>query len=104
MAELSPAQTLDAIYESSAGIRLEMIYSPTIRGELRKRWAHRLGGINLLAPPAADEIQALREELALYAHASQDCHHLDIARIRRDLRRLRELCRRYQALAKAPSK
>jgi hypothetical protein len=97
--DLSPDRTFDAIYATAAGIRLELIYSPVITGELRKRWANRLGGINFLSLGAAAEIQDLRNELALHEPDWHDSLHLEIARIRHGLWRLRELCRRYQALA-----
>ena len=104
IAELSPAQTLDAMYESAAGIRLELIYSPSIGGELRKRWANRLGDINLLAPTAAAEIQELRNELALYERDWHDSLHLEIAQIRHGLWRLRELCRRHQQFSRSAAR
>jgi hypothetical protein len=100
IAELSPAQTLDAIYEAAAAIRLELIYSPSIGGDLRKRWASRLGDINLLTPAAAAEIQELRNELALHESDWHDSLHLEIAQIRHGLWRLRELCLRHQALSR----
>jgi hypothetical protein len=99
IADLSPEQTLDAIYECAAAIRLELIYSPSIGGELRKRWANRLGDINLLTPAAAAEIQELRNELARYESDWHDALHLEIAQIRHGLWRLRELCQRHQQLA-----
>jgi hypothetical protein len=99
IAELSPEQTLDAIYGGAAAIRLELIYSPSISGDLRKRWANRLGNINLLTPTAAAEIQQLRNELALYESDWHDALHLEIAHVRHGLWRLRELCLRHQAFA-----
>jgi hypothetical protein len=99
IADLSPQQTLDAIYAGAAAIRLDVIYSPSIGGDLRKRWANRLGDINLLTPTAAAEIQALRNELALYESDRHDALHLEIAHIRHGLWRLRELCLRHQQFA-----
>jgi hypothetical protein len=99
IAGLSPEQTLEAIYEGAAAIRLDLIYSPSIGGNLRKRWANRLGDINLLTPTAAAEIQQLRNELALYESDWHDALHLEIAHVRHGLWRLRELCLRHQALA-----
>jgi hypothetical protein len=99
IADLSPEQTLAAIYECVAAIRLELIYCPSIGGDLRKRWANRLGDINLLKPAAAAEIQELRNELALYESDWHDALHLEIAHIRHGLWRLRELCVRHQQFA-----
>jgi hypothetical protein len=100
IAELSPGQTLDAIYEGAAAIRLELIYSPSIGGDLRKRWANRLGDISLLAPTAAAEIQGLRNELAQHESDWHDSLHLEIAQIRHGLWRLRQLCLRHQELSR----
>jgi hypothetical protein len=99
IAELSPEQTLDAIYEGAAAIRLELIYSASVAGDLRKRWANRLGDISLLTPTAAAEIQQLRNEVALYESDWHDALHLEIAHIRHGLWRLRELCVRHQQFA-----
>jgi hypothetical protein len=104
IADLSPAQTLDAMYEGAAGIRLELIYSPSIDGDLRKRWSNRLGDIKLQAPAAAAEIQQLRSELALYESDWHNSLHLEIAQIRHGLWRLRELCLRHQHFSQSAVK
>ena len=104
IADLPAEQTVAAIYEGAAAVRLELIYSPSIGGELRKRWAKRLGDINLLAPNAAAEIQQLRNELALHETDWHDSLHLEIARVRHGLWRLRELCLRHQQFSQSAMK
>jgi len=87
-------QTVSAIYECAADIRLELIYCPTLSGHLRKRWSHRLGDINLRAASAAAEIHNLRDDLAAYEAACDTGLAADVAEIRGRLRQLRELCLR----------
>src|SRR5262245_3180017 len=55
IAELSAEQTVDEMYRTAVEVRLDLIYCPTLDGGLRKRWANRLGDINLSAPAAAAE-------------------------------------------------
>jgi hypothetical protein len=98
---LSPQQTLDAMYECAVEIRLDLIYCPVLSGHLRKRWANRLGEINLQGETAAAEIHHLRDDLAAYEAACGDTIAVDVADIRRRLWQLRDLCLRQQALRKS---
>jgi hypothetical protein len=104
ISELSAEETLEAMYEGAAAIRLDLVYSPSISGHLRKGWANRLGDINLRAPTAAAEIQLLRNELALYETDWNDELHREIAQIRHGLWRLRELCLRHQQQSRSVGK
>ena len=103
IAMLSPEQILDAMYQGAVDIRLELIYSPTIAGDLRKRWAGRLGDINLRAPTATTDIRQLHDEIALHATGWDQKLDRDLSQIRHGLWRLRELCARHQAFVRSPS-
>jgi hypothetical protein len=96
IAELSPEQTLDAMYECAVNIRLELVYSPTISSDFRKRWANRLGDVNLQAAMAATQIQRLSDELEAHESGCDSETGLDVAEIRHRLWRLRELSLHYQ--------
>ena len=104
IAKLSPDETLAAMYEAAASIRLDLIYCPTLTGDLRKHWANRLGRVNLMASTAPSDIDALRGEFAPYEADWHDALHRDIAQIRHALWRLRELCRRYQGFLRSAAK
>jgi len=104
IAGLSPDATLAAMYETAAAVRLEFVYCPTLIGDLRKRWANRLGHVALSSPTAVDEIADLRNELAPYEANWDDALHLDIAQIRHALWRLRELCLHYQGFLRSSEK
>jgi hypothetical protein len=94
-AGLSREQTLDAMYESAADIRLDLIYCPTLSGHLRKRWSNRLGEINLRAASAAAEIHHLRDDLRAYEAYCEESVAVDVAKFGVRLRQLRELCVRH---------
>ena len=101
IAMLSPEQTLDAMYQGAVDIRLELIYSPTIAGDLRKRWTNRLGDINLRAPTATTDIRQLHDEIALHETGWDQELDCDLSQIRQGLSRLRELCARKQVFAES---
>jgi len=101
IADLSPDETRDAMYETAAAVRLDLIYCPHLDGGLRKHWANRLGYINLSRATAASEVQQLRGELARYEADWDDELHREVAKIRHGLWRLRELCLRHQGFARA---
>jgi hypothetical protein len=103
--ELSPEQTIDAIYRTAGEARLNLIFCPTIRGDLRKRWANRLGDINLQSATAAAEIDnGLQEELAICKRGLDDELDLDVMQISDGLWRLRWLCLRHQEFLRAARK
>jgi len=85
------------MYQGVVDIRLELIYSPTIAGDLRKRWASRLGDINLRAPAATTDIRQLHDEIALHATGWDQKLDGDLTQIRHQLWQLRELCAHHQA-------
>src|SRR5215216_7374580 len=91
IADLSPEATLDAMYQTIGDVRLDLVYCPTISGNFRKRWANRLGEINLRSASAAAEIDRLRNELAIYERDFEDELDLEVAQIDHKLWRLREL-------------
>ena len=101
IATLSPEQVLDAMYQGAVDIRLELIYSPTIAGDLRKRWASLLGDINLRAPTAATDIRQLHDEIALHATGRNQELGRDLMEICCRLQHLRELCARHQAFVES---
>jgi hypothetical protein len=96
IAEMAAAETRDAMYEECAGIRLDLIYCDALPGGLRKRWANRLGELDLRAPGTPDAIERMHEGLALFGG---EAHGRDLDDIRAHLRRLRALCLHYQKLA-----
>jgi hypothetical protein len=101
IAALSAEETLDAMYRGITDVRLDLVYCSTISGDFRKRWANRLGGLNVRSAAAAAEIARLRDELAIYQGIADDDIDLDVAQIDHKLWRLRELCSRYQQLARS---
>ena len=92
ISELSPEQTLDAMYEECIDVRLELLHCRSIGSDLRSCWANRLGDIDLRAASAPAEIERLRGALAVY---ETGCDDLDVVQIRHWLWRLRELCLRH---------
>ena len=86
---------IEDIYRTAAGIRLDLIYSTAIGGELRKRWANRMGEINLRAPAAVGDINALLAELAAHQTNINGALDFAIGQVARELRRLRALCARH---------
>jgi hypothetical protein len=94
---LSEAQTRDAMHAECSHVRLELIGCRSIGGDVRSRWAHRLGELDLTAASAPAEIDRLRGALAIYETGCDDLH---VAQIRHWLWRLRELCLRHQAFVR----
>jgi hypothetical protein len=91
-------EMVEDIYRTAADIRLDLIYSATIGGELRKRWANRMGEINLRAPTAPAEIKVLLAELALHQTNVNGALDFAVGQITHALKRLRGLCVRYTAM------
>src|SRR5262245_44690913 len=91
----SAEQIIEDIYRTAAGIRLDLIYSTAIGSDLRKRWANRLGEINLRAPAALADIDALCAEIVLHQTDVYGALDFAVGQMARDLRRLRDLCARY---------
>jgi hypothetical protein len=85
---------IEEIYRAAVDIRLDLIYSTTIGGDLRKRWANRLGEIKLRARTAAAEIDRLRAELAVYERILDGAPAPDVQLISHRLWRLQQLCLR----------
>ena len=98
VAAMTADETRDAMYEECGGIRLDLIYCGALPGELRKRWANRLGELDLRAPGTPAVIERLHEGLSVFGSldASAD---LELAEIRERLWRLRALCLRHLKLA-----
>ena len=101
IAERSAEQTIDEMYRTAVEARLDIIYCPTLDGDLRKPWANRLGDINLSAPAAATEIGKLLAELSVYKEGLDGEIDLDVLQICDRLCRLRALCERHQELRMA---
>ena len=101
IAELSAEQTVDEMYRTAVETRLDLIYCPTLDGDWRKRWANRLGDINLSAPAAAAEVGRLLAELSVYKEGLDGEIDLDVLQICDRLWRLRALCERHQELRMA---
>jgi hypothetical protein len=97
----SADEMIEDIYHTAADIRLDLIYSATIGGELRKRWSNRMGDINLRAPTAPAEIKALLTELALHQTNVNGALDFAVGQIAHALKRLRGLCVRYTAMGQA---
>ena len=93
---LSAEQTIDEMYRAAVEARLDLIYCPTLSGDLRKRWANRLGDINLSAPAAAAEVGKLLAEISPYKDGLDGELDLDVLQICDRLWRLRALCERHQ--------
>ena len=98
VAAMTADETRDALYEECSGIRLDLIYCRALPGELRKRWANRLGGIDLRASDTPAVIERLHEGLGVFASDGDSHAELDLSEIRGRLYRLRTLCLRYQQL------
>jgi hypothetical protein len=86
------------MYEECSGIRLDLIYCPALPGELRKRWANRLGSLDLIAAVTPAAIERLHDGLAVFGSNLGDEADRDLADIRERLWRLRALCVRLQQL------
>jgi len=99
--KLSAEQTIDEMYRAAVEARLDLIYCPTLSGDLRKRWANRLGDINLSAPAAATEIGKLLAEISPYKDGLGGELELDVLQICDRLWRLRALCERHQDFARS---
>jgi hypothetical protein len=97
----SADEMIEDIYRTAADIRLDLIYSATIGSDLRKRWANRMGEINLRAPTAPAEIKALLAELALHQTNVNGALDFAVGQVTQALRRLRGLCMRYTAMTQA---
>jgi hypothetical protein len=91
----SGEQLIEDIYRTAVDIRLDLIYSATISGELRKRWANRMGEINLRSPQAAREIDALLADLAVHQTNPNGALDFAIGQVSQALKRLRTLCVGY---------
>ena len=102
IAELSSEQTIDAMYRTAVEARLDLIYCPTFSGDLRKRWANRLGEINLSSRAAAAEVGRLLAELSVYKEGLDGELDLDVLQICDRLWRLRALCERHQEFVRSP--
>ena len=96
ISDLSAEQTIDAMYRTAAEARLDLIYCPTVSGDLRKLWANRLGEINLSATAAPAEIGRLLTEIWPYKGGVDGTLDLDVLKICNRLWRLRALCERHQ--------
>jgi len=103
IAELSAEQTIDAMYRAAVEARLDLIYCPTLSGDLRKHWANRLGDINLNSAAAAAEVGQLVAEISPYKEGLDGALDLDVLQICDRLWRLRALCERHQELRIANS-
>jgi hypothetical protein len=101
VSELSAEQTIDAMYRTAAETRLDLIYSATLSGDLRKHWANRVGDINLRSATAAGEIGRLLADLSVYKEGLDGELDLDILQICDRMWRLRALCERHQDFARA---
>jgi hypothetical protein len=101
IAELSAEQTVDEMYRTAVEARLDLVYCPTLDGDLRKRWANRLGDINLSAPAAAAEVGKLLAELSVYKEGLDGELDLDLLHICDRLGRLSALCERHQDFARS---
>jgi hypothetical protein len=94
IAEMTVEETRDAMYEECAGIRLDLIFCGALPGELRKRWANRLGTLDLGVPATPQAIEKFCEGLTVFGGDAD----LDLADIRARLWHLRALCLRHQQL------
>lgn len=101
VSELSAEQTIDAMYRTAVETRLDLIYCPTLIGDLRKLWANRLGEINLRAATAAAEVCRLLCDLSVYKEGLDGELDLDVLQICDRLWRLRALCERHQEFARS---
>ena len=79
---------------------MDLIYCPTLSGDLRKRWANLLGDINLSSTTAAGEIGRLLADLSFYKEGLDGALDLDVLQICDRLWRLRALCERHQDFAR----
>ena len=100
----SADEMIEDIYRTGADIRLDLIYSATIGSDLRKRWANRMGEINLRAPTAPTEIKALLAELASHQTNVNGALDFAVGQVNQALRRLRGLCMRYTATTQAQAR
>jgi hypothetical protein len=100
VSELSAEQTIDAMYRTAVEARMDLIYCPTLSGDLRKRWANLLGDINLSSTTAAGEIGRLLADLSFYKEGLDGALDLDVLQICDRLWRLRALCERHQDFAR----
>jgi hypothetical protein len=98
VAAMTADETRDAMYEECGGIRLDLIYCRALPGELRKRWANRLGDLDLRAATTPVAIERLHEGLGIFTSDGDSHAELDLSEIRTRLWRLRALCMRYQQL------
>jgi hypothetical protein len=101
IAELSAEQTIDEMYRTAVEARLDIIYCPTLEGDLRKCWANRLGDINLSTPAAAADVGKLLAELSVYKEGLDGERDSDVLHICDRLWRLRALCERHQDFARS---
>lgn len=98
VAEMTAEEARGAMYEECTGARLDLIYCRALPGELRKRWANRLGSLDLRAAATPAAIEKLHDGLAVFASNCDADADLDLADIRERLWRLRALCLRQQQL------
>ena len=94
IAAMTADETRDAMVEECTGIRLDLIYCRALPGELRKRWANRLGDLDLRASNTPAVIERLHEGLTVFG-SDDPVAHLELVEIRARLWRLRALCRRH---------
>jgi hypothetical protein len=99
VAAMTADETRDAMYEECSGIRLDLIYCRALPGELRKRWANRLGSLDLGAAATPEAVEKLSDGLAVFASSLDPQADRDLQDIRERLRRLRALCLRHQQLS-----
>jgi hypothetical protein len=95
---MTAEQARDAMYEECTGIRLDLIYCRALPGDLRKRWANRLGSLDLGAAATPAKIARLHDGLAVFAGSLDDAADHDLGEIRERLCRLHALCLRCQQL------